>query len=426
MPALGLPDAAAFPLVRSSGGEFCLNFTRDMSGELMLEDGQSVDIHELVASGRARAEGSHFSVPLGRGTRGKVRYQDVAFHINTVNPGAVVAGRGDIDWAFWSYIGGTATVALSFYMLMRSIPDNLLSITMDDGSAEPAYARFVNQPDQDEEQEPVEEEQPDQAEEEAGGTGQRHAGDEGAAGKPTSKSPKGLYAIKGPPDASPQLARNFDPDMAARSAGILGVMQQQSGHFLASPYGSFAVGNDDRDAWGGMVGSDIGEAYGVGGLGLIGDGRGGGGTGQGTIGLGNVGTIGHGGGGGSSAGYGTGSGTGFGKRTKRQPQIRTPMAKVEGALDRDIIRRIVRSHINEVRSCYNAGLTKNPNLSGRVAISFMITGSGKVGTSVVQESSLKDSSTANCIARAVKRWKFPTPRGKGNVMVTYPFNLSPG
>ena len=34
----------------------------------------------------------------------------------------------------------------------------------------------------------------------------------------------------------------FNPDAVAREAGILGVMEQQSGHFLASPYGgAFAV-----------------------------------------------------------------------------------------------------------------------------------------------------------------------------------------
>lgn len=233
--------------------------------------------------------------------------------------------------------------------------------------------------------------------------------------------------MKGPKNAVPQMARNFDPDMAARNAGILGVMASQSGHFLASPYGgAFAVGNDDEDVWGGLTGTEVGEAYGVGGLGLVGTGRGGGGTGEGTIGLGNTGLIGKGGGGGTGSGYGRGSGAGFGGRGQRVPQVRQAKAEVQGALDKDIIRRIVRAHINEVRSCYNAGLTKNPNLQGRVAINFVITGTGKVGSSVVQETTVKDSSVANCIAKAVKRWQFPKPRGGGNVIVTYPFNLEPG
>ena len=133
-------------------------------------------------------------------------------------------------------------------------------------------------------------------------------------------------------------------------------------------------------------------------LGLVGTGRGGGGTGEGTIGLGNTGLIGKGGGGGKGSGYGSGSGAGFGGRGKRVPQVRQAKATVQGALDRDIIRRIVRAHINEVRSCYNAGLTKDPNLQGRVAVNFVIAGTGKVASAVVQESTIKDQSVGNCIA----------------------------
>ncbi|MCA9684336.1 MAG: AgmX/PglI C-terminal domain-containing protein [Myxococcales bacterium] len=425
VPPHGLPDAVAFPLVRSSGGEFALNFTKDMTGEVTL-DGQTLSLQDLVASGRAGGAGSYYSFPLPRGVQGKVNYEDITFHVNTVNPGAVVAGRGDTDWPFWAYVGGTAVIGITFYLLMRSIPDDLLAISMDDGEGEPAYARFMHQPDETKEEEPPPEEQ-DNSDDEAGGTGQRHKGEEGKMGKPSSKSKSGLYAMKGPQNAVPQMARNFDPDMAARNAGILGVMQQQGGHFLASPYGgAFAVGNDDEDVWGGLTGTEVGEAYGVGGLGLVGTGRGGGGTGEGTIGLGNTGLIGKGGGGGTGSGYGRGSGAGFGGRGKRVPQVRQAKADVQGALDKDIIRRIVRAHINEVRSCYNAGLTKDPNLQGRVAVNFVITGTGMVASAVVQESTIKDASVGNCIAKAVKRWKFPKPRGGGNVIVTYPFNLSPG
>jgi Ca-activated chloride channel family protein len=94
----------------------------------------------------------------------------------------------------------------------------------------------------------------------------------------------------GKDDAVPQLARNFDPDMAARNAGLLG--------------SASSVGNDDADVWGGLTGTEAGEAYGVAGLGLVGTGRGGGGTGEGTIGLGNIGLIGKGSGSGTGQGYG--------------------------------------------------------------------------------------------------------------------------
>jgi tetratricopeptide (TPR) repeat protein len=44
--------------------------------------------------------------------------------------------------------------------------------------------------------------------------------------------------------------------------------------------GAFAAGNDESDVWGGLTGSEVGEAYGVGGMGMKGSGSGGGGTGS--------------------------------------------------------------------------------------------------------------------------------------------------
>jgi hypothetical protein len=58
---------------------------------------------------------------------------------------------------------------------------------------------------------------------------------------------------------------------------------------------------------GGLFGSDIGDSFGVGGLGMSGTGAGGGGTGEG-IGLGTVGGFGKGGGSGTGSGYGPGGG----------------------------------------------------------------------------------------------------------------------
>ncbi len=243
--------------------------------------------------------------------------------------------------------------------------------------------------------------------------------------KPQSASKAGLYAMKGPKDAIPSMARNFDPDTSFRDAGLLGMMAAESGHFLASPYGgAFAVGGDDNDVWGGLTGTEVGEAYGVGGLGLVGTGRGGGGTGEGTIGLGSTGLVGK--GGGSGSGYGRGSGAGFGGRGTRVPTVRQAKAEVQGSLDKDIIRRIVRAHINEVRFCYNQGLARDPNAKGRIAVQFTIGATGSVPSAVVAETTMKDINVAHCITQAVRRWTFPKPPGGGNVVVTYPFILEPG
>ncbi|MCA9693245.1 MAG: FHA domain-containing protein, partial [Myxococcales bacterium] len=269
VPTGGLPDSVAFPLVRSSDHEFALNFTKEMSGEVTF-DGQTIPLDQLVSSGRAGAAGSSYSFPIPPGANCRVQYRELTFYVNSVAPGAVVAAGSDADKPFWLYNGGSFAVIGSFLILSQLVPPDAAGLSGDDMDEDNRFVGYMNQPDKPPEEEEPPPEDMENSDDEAGGTGQRHKGEEGKMGKPTSKQKSGLYAMKGPKNAIPQMARSFDPEMRARQAGILGVMQSESGHFLASPYGAaYAVGNDDADVWGGLTGSEIGEAYGVGGLGLV-------------------------------------------------------------------------------------------------------------------------------------------------------------
>lgn len=256
----------------------------------------------------------------------------------------------------------------------------------------------------------------------------------------------GVYTMKGPKDAIPQIARNFDPDMAKPEAGILGILhQQQTSHFLDTWY----VGDDPDDmdcspitwtaapgtklSWsgGGEAGTVLVEhdlphsaqeradqvCFAVSELdvcieaaklerkddasckpsrGLISKGS-------------------------------TPGDSRFDAPSKRAGEVQQGKATVGEGLDPDIVRRIVRAHINEARSCYDSALTKQPTLAGKVEIAFEINAKGKVGTSTVHTTSLEpaDDGVGRCIAKAVKRWTFPKPRGGVTVSVVYPFDLSP-
>jgi outer membrane biosynthesis protein TonB len=105
---------------------------------------------------------------------------------------------------------------------------------------------------------------------------------------------------------------------------------------------------------------------------------------------------------------------------------KAPAADIEGALPKDMIRRIVKAHIGEVRYCYNEGLKIDPELAGRVAVSFTIDANGNVSESEVSDTNLADSDVPDCIATAVERWIFPKPSDGEDVKVTYPFVLEPG
>lgn len=153
---------------------------------------------------------------------------------------------------------------------------------------------------------------------------------------------------------------------------------------------------------GALMGSQIGTNFGYGGLNL--KGVGGGGVGSGTIGLGTL------------VPAGKASVT-----SSPVPTIRTGTASVRGSLSKEIIRRHIRRHINQIRYCYEQQLAQHPNLTGRISVRFVISSSGSVQTSSVAGSTLGNSDVENCVARAVKRIAFPQPEGGGVVLVTYPF-----
>ena len=424
----GLPGDD-FALVKEAAGGHVLSFTPAMSGEVSV-GGQSISLAELAGSGRAANTGGAFAYALPSGARCKVRHGDLTFHVNEVAAGKKLAAKQEADKPFWVYNAASLAAIGSLLIMTHLIPDDAMQMAVEDEGQTNRYVGYMNQPDLAEEQDEIIEE-PSPENEKAGGTGTRHKGDEGQMGNPKKKAVNKMYAMKGPKTAVPQMARDFDPDMQTRNAGILGELQKESGHFLASPFGAaYAVGNDDDDLWGNMTGTDFGESGGFGGLGLVGTGRGGGGLGEGTVGMGNIGLIGHGGGNGTGSGYGSGSGngktTGFDGRAKRVPRVRGAKIKKISGMDKDIIRRIVRNHFREVTHCYNQGLVRDPNLEGRVAIQFSIGPTGKVMLAAVTNNTTGDTNVGNCIAKAVKRWKFPKPSTGGTAMVNYPFVLRHG
>jgi hypothetical protein len=94
-------------------------------------------------------------------------------------------------------------------------------------------------------------------------------------------------------------------------------------------------------------------------------------------------------------------------------------------MDKNVIRRIIRRHINEVRFCYEQELARKPDLGGRVQLQFTIAGSGQVVASALENSTIRNTQVENCIVAAVRRWEFPRPLDGGNVIVSHLFVLTP-
>ncbi|HEY4183786.1 MAG TPA: TonB family protein [Polyangia bacterium] len=407
----------AHPLVAAQGSDYVVNVTPRMGGEIVV-DGQSYPLAQFV-----QQRGSSFSLPQNGYAR--LDCGETTFLLTATNRPRVL----DVPFLTWRwneqvYTVGSAVALLLFLLMIFSVPPDPKSLSLDLFNSDNRFVKFLIKPPE-EKEEDIPEFLKSKKPEEQGGKGKRHKGEEGKMGKKTSKNKEGLYGLKGPKDnPDPHLAKKLAEEQA-KNAGILGVLKQSEGSHIASIFGrDSALGSDASDVLGGLVGNQIGEAYGVGGLGLVGTGSGGGGTGEGTIGLGNLGTIGKGGGGGNGSGYGRGAG-GLGGRRAHAPDVIPGQANVRGSLDKEIIRRIIRRHINEVKYCYEQELTKKASLGGRIMVQFTIAASGQVIASVLQNSTMGNAKVENCTVQAVRRWEFPKPLGGGIVIVSYPFVLTP-
>lgn len=268
------------------------------------------------------------------------------------------------------------------------------------------------------------------AEPAGGKPGAAAQGEEGAMGKPDAPAANARAARKGPAEnTNPQPS----PIEVAKDFGMVGLLA--GGVFDPdSPSAAWAdpssLGADALSAQGNMWGDVIGEAGGSNGLGLFSLGDGGGGTRQG-IGLGEVGTWGTLGNcqGPDCRGIGPGMPGGIGRpglaeHKTKGPGLRAAVANVSGRLPKEVIQRIVRQNHGRFRLCYEQGLSSNPNLTGRVAVRFLIGSDGSVASAASGGSNLPNSEVTSCVVRAFYGLSFPKPEA-GTVSVTYPITFSP-
>ncbi len=180
-------------------------------------------------------------------------------------------------------------------------------------------------------------------------------------------------------------------------------------------------GLDTTSALSALMGDQIGDSFGFGGLGLSGIGAGGGG--EETIGLGNMGTIGHGAGAGSGQGYGSGSG-GLGRAAREGEGARvTVSATASGALELAVVERVARRQTGQLRHCYEEAVRAQPSLTGTVQIDTVVSVAGAAeGT---HATGVGDATLTACMSSAIGRAAFPPSSGATRVTVRVVCTTSP-
>ncbi len=328
------------------------------------------------------------------------------------------------------YIGGALVFVAALLCLMQLLPPAGAGLSIDALSATSRIVDYLETaPETMDEEEAVwlDESGP------TGGDGQRAAEAEGQMGDESSPVTHRRSAIPGPADNTDRrMANRAAQEEAARNVETIGVIAQMAGAWNqpTSPFGAAtALGSDPTAALGSLLADQIGNDFGRYGLGMRGTGRGAGGDGRGTYGLGRLGTIGDGAGCDTehcTSGYGRNVGLGAHRESHVPGPITSGPVDVAGSLSREVIRRVVARHHNEVRYCYEQALRNEPDMEGRVTVSWVIQGNGAVMSSVVVPSrtNMSGGDVPGCVAQAVRRWTFPAPENGGVVSVTYPFLFS--
>lgn len=410
------------PVVVERDGQLCCVIPDGASAEVTIGSAKK-SLAELALVPFASLPGAQL-YPLPEGASARVEHRGLTFVVRpTAAARAIGAPAPKLKHTGW--IGLSLAVHAVFLVMFYFMPPRSSALSLDDvTSRDPLVEYLVESPEVVEE--PVEL-YPSPLE--AGEAGQRHDGEEGQAGDPEERPTRNRLGVAGnPDDPSPQMARERLPDSMDDVAAI-GALRRLVGNWNAptSPYGANQPhGRDSMNALGALLGDQVGPNFGGLGLGMRGTGRGAGGLGQGTIGLGMLGTIGT-----TCGGERCGDGTGYGRsvdlprrdHVSDVPTIRIPRPEIMGQLSQEAIRRVVQRHLPEVRFCYEQGLQANPSLEGRVTVSWIIDGGGRVQSSSLASSSVSNGEVEQCIVRAVQRWTFPAPENGGVVGVNYPFVL---
>lgn len=410
------------PIALVSGGATHLVFPEGATGEL-LRDGERVVIESIMLEPCAELAGARQLV-LPAGATVSMHYKGFTFVTKPVRAGKKVAGGLALDWAPLSYAAGVLAMVGVLLGAMYFSPPSVAGLNSDVLDPNSRLAQFIITPSETEAPVPEESTATD-------GSGEESApapGEAGEMGDETAERTENRAAIPG--EANPEDVQVSREELreAAANGGAIGQILALTNtlNMPTSPYGAdMAVGADDVAALGALTGATPGSNFGVGGLGLTGSGRGGNyGQVAGLIGTGRIGTHGNCRGERCTGGDGTPGGE-LGPRRPGVPEAipRQPIVSTS-ALSADVIRRVVRRHLGEVRSCYEQGLLSQPDISGTVSVRFVIGPTGSITAATVAGSNLGSTRVDSCVASAVRRWTFPTPEGGGMVAVTYPFMLT--
>lgn len=392
--------APRFEVLRTDGQSFTVLFSGKMAGELTRR-GETLDLQAVIESGKASHEGESYALTLEPEDFLQVDLGGITLeaHFQPVPRRVLVPFGESVDFTVVNIFLVAFFLAALFVISAQSEAASV-DLTDELGGNNALIAKLIVKPPEVQKNkllEKLNQQKKEQAEKKA-------------ARKKESDALKQVVQSKDKPAPNQPSKKDQAKALAQKIFGGKGG--------AAAIFGGGGLGGDLKNAMGNMLGARGGGP----GLGLPGL-RGGGGVSGGgeTLGIGGIGTKGRAGG---SAGYGSGVG-GLGGKASVEVGIDASDATITGSLDKELIRQVINRNKSQIRYCYESQLNRFPNLSGKVAVNFVINTEGKVVSSKVAQSTANNAELEQCLVSRVRTWEFPKPKGGGMVVVTYPFVFRP-
>ncbi|MFN3198060.1 MAG: AgmX/PglI C-terminal domain-containing protein [Bradymonadia bacterium] len=396
---LVLPDAADIGnshllFTPESGGSYTLNLTSDMKGRIR-HDGDETQIDDL-----RKKKGN--SISINGHDWGVVDLGPLAVFFQFVGDSEKIAKKpfwANMETAFLGALLAALLIQFSFliaaFVFWEEEPE-LTALDLSD-----RFVKYIVEKPPPEIEEEVEEESVDED------VGKKAGGEEGKFGEEDkiekSKVPK------------------RDGEMVDKIKDV-GIHKALGSNLIAqgplkNVFGDKTGFDSKLNAAMSGIGDELVVGQGAGGMGLKGTGSGGGGEGFGRIhGMGRIDT-----------GGGRGTRAKLGKKGKRKKKSRVKRGKalVGDFCKQSDILKVVNRRQRGLQYCYEKELQRNPELQGKVSMSWRIGLDGKVMKVLIESSSLGSPTVEGCMKRNISRWRFPKPNG-GICQVKFPFVFSAG
>jgi len=409
----GAVPSKRFELFAAKGGRYELHFTTQMHGKVAVQD-QVVTLAALSQKGQAKKRGNFFSLVLTDRNRGKVYVGEytVLFQFVTPPPQPVRHRssdfRGwrwqDVDWLFLGILLFSALVHTAAVIWIESQPPPRRVRLQDFPDR---FVRLIIPPEDTPE---VVEEVSDDGEIEVEAT----PAEVEATPEPTPGPAAGGEENDGgsdePPETSEERRERLEKSVADKGIlALIGTTGEGRGSEIADLLADTSgLSGDVGDALSGSSGVAIArrdsDQAGL---------RGGGG-GDGAAGIGDLG----------AAGGGAG-GTVEKKQAAPKPVLEQGSVELTSGSAGDV-RSQMKRYLPRIKACYERELRGEPDLAGKVTVSWLIGESGRAEDTAVEANTTGNAALGSCIVREINKIKFTPPAdGDDEIEVAgYPFIFS--